>query len=844
MSSVRGYRHLFTVAAEGSRGRPGFQTIACAAPIEPVIDELEELVGGFRSPDPGDRRPSRQAVRMYDAGFYAFSTLSPLDESPDGRAGNYWAETFVVPAGWLEEGGWDLDGAFARLPWRGPEGPGRHAGWPHSLGDGEPLPPPEPGSLDRLEELRQGVPEPLLFDLVLGVVQLTRLRRTLHLVEAPGAGGGTAAAPVDGLVPLLPLLLPPGARQFQAAEGRRTFQLRTWTQPGETPPVDLAGLPAAALPAAEAADGRWLDLSGRRRPEPSRETFGHEYARWLAETLAEGRWEEIEGLYERQGRDPESARELLQSFRPPAPGRSAAPADAEPAVPAGGPAGPGRASALEERGQEWLTRAALDEMLGAQRERLREQVQAAADAMAADREAAVAALAKLVEGQGKRIQAELAAETVRLEKAAAGPLDRLERLKREIGQQVEGLGKQVEAECNRLERLLEAQRSKLISALEAERNAWAGAIEEEVLATAQRAVRQALGKVRVDTVEGAHGVEVRIVHAEAEPEAVKKRQEGRSAWVETRGFGAKAVSWLRGQPGDRPAWRWLVPVGLLLAALAGLSVYAGLPWDPLGRRLEEKPVRSDDPAVEETAAELRTRLLQDGLAARLLARAADEEQAAGGAAALFLDLLMDSARAAPPEPVRLVLAQSALGIGVDGVPGPGTTRALAAGAGEVGCGDVAEDERLSCYLSATFGFEPAPGSPGRPDPFTGATEWGSEQAEKLLDLVRVSRNSVRENPQLVAALDRYDLAATTDRSQRAGDILGIEIDEGEAARLLGLARAVVAGRTPDEVAQEPPTEEELEKVTALLASPQEWRGDLPVPPEGRDPITGEDPVEP
>jgi hypothetical protein len=325
---------------------------------------------------------------------------------------------------------------------------------------------------------------------------------------------------------------------------------------------------------------------------------------------------------------------------------------------------------------------------------------------------------------------------------------------------------------------------------------------------------------------------------------VRKKQEGRSAWVETRGFGAKAVSWLRGQPGDRPAWRWLVPIGLLLAALAGLSVYAGLPWDPLGRRAEEKPVRSDDPAVEETAAELRTRLLQDGLAARLLARAADEERAAGGAAVLFLDLLMDSPRAAPPEPVQLVLAQSALGIGVDGVAGPGTTRALTAGAGEVGCGDVAEDERLSCYLAAILGFEPAPGSSARPDPFAGSTEWGGEQAEKLLDLVRASRNPVREDPQLVAALDRYDLAATTDRSQRAGDILGIEIDEREASRMLVLARAVVAGRTPEEAAQEPPTEEELERVTALLASPQEWRRGPPAPPEDRDPITGEVPVEP
>jgi hypothetical protein len=190
----------------------------------------------------------------------------------------------------------------------------------------------------------------------------------------------------------------------------------------------------------------------------------------------------------------------------------------------------------------------------------------------------------------------------------------------------------------------------------------------------------------------------------------------------------------------------------------------------------------------------------------------------------------------------LVLAQNALGIGVDGLPGAETARALAAGAGEVGCGDVAEGERLSCYLSATLGFEPAPGSPGRPDPFTGSTEWGSEQAERLLDLVRVSRNAVRGNPQLVAALDRYDLAATTDRSQRAGDILELEIDEGEAARLLVLARAVVAGRTPAEVAQEPPTEGELERVTALLASPEEWRGEPPAPPKGRDPITGEDPV--
>lgn len=84
-------------------------TVELSAGLEPVREEIEEIVGAFDPADPA--RPSRRHARLYDASYHALTRFEAEGTS------SFVARTFVVPARWLAAGGHDLDTAFEALPW-------------------------------------------------------------------------------------------------------------------------------------------------------------------------------------------------------------------------------------------------------------------------------------------------------------------------------------------------------------------------------------------------------------------------------------------------------------------------------------------------------------------------------------------------------------------------------------------------------------------------------------------------------------------------------------------------------------------------------------------------------
>jgi hypothetical protein len=330
MTTHEGFRHLYTVApapSEDGGGSPAFRTVALSAPLEAVRAELEEIVGAYTSP--ADRRISRQAVRMYDENYAALTTTTPLDGGPDGRRGNYLAETFVVPSAWLREADDDLAAAFAALPWSDARAVDLHADGLRSLGAGQALPRLVPGPLSRLVLLRERVPETMLAPLLAAVARAALGHRPLAVAEGPAGG-------VDRLIPLLPLVLP--------SEARRALQLRTWSPPGESPAVDLVGVPADARSAAERTGGDVIDLSTAAAPETDDDPAGR-FGRWAAEAVATGDWQALATAHERAGDGSLGA--FLEGFE---------------ALRGAGRDIGSSASLLEARRADWLSREALDRL--------------------------------------------------------------------------------------------------------------------------------------------------------------------------------------------------------------------------------------------------------------------------------------------------------------------------------------------------------------------------------------------------------------------------------------------------------------------------------------------------
>lgn len=286
-------RHVLTWTAGGRQG-DGVQSLAWAVDLERgrLLRPIEELVESYQSASE-DEPPCLQLLPVPQTEAYALTVFTPLGKAPDGREGNFWAETLVVPGSWLAQGDWDAAAAFAALTWWGPES--ARESLRQDL-EPEPLPALAAGPLERLGRLVEAVPRDHLWPLLLAVIQQSHGLRPVRLLEADRGRAGE----LEDVVMQLPLVVPPPYRLVREAGRERCLSLRTRSPArGMAPRADITGFPPAAMEAREADDGVVVDLSGRIKPPSSRDTFGTGYARWLHGMLEAGAWGAIARLYEK-----------------------------------------------------------------------------------------------------------------------------------------------------------------------------------------------------------------------------------------------------------------------------------------------------------------------------------------------------------------------------------------------------------------------------------------------------------------------------------------------------------------------------------------------------------------
>jgi hypothetical protein len=290
-------RHVLTWAPDGPLEGPGVQSVAWAAGLEKAqllrtIEQLIESYQGERYQSDAKNEPRcRQLLLVPGTDAYALTVFTPLGEAPDGREGNVWAETLVVPGSWLAQGDWDAAAAFEALTWWGPEG---RQGLRQDL-EPEPLPPLVAGPLDRLAPLVDAVPQNHLWPLLLAIVQQSKGLRPVRLLEADRDRAGE----LEEVVMLLPLAVPPSCRLYKVAGQARCLSFRTRSPArGMTPPADITGFPLDAADQLHPEDGVIVDLAGRMLPSEIHDTFGSAYAKSLQGLLYERAWDEIGRLYE------------------------------------------------------------------------------------------------------------------------------------------------------------------------------------------------------------------------------------------------------------------------------------------------------------------------------------------------------------------------------------------------------------------------------------------------------------------------------------------------------------------------------------------------------------------
>ncbi|HYU36250.1 MAG TPA: hypothetical protein VEW48_29170 [Thermoanaerobaculia bacterium] len=267
--------------------------MACAAALRDMVPQvtLEFLVESYKNQEGGGASCRQFVPLARGAKAYALTVFTSLDDSPDGRTGNFWAETQVVPIDWLEQAGWDAAAAFDALSWLGPRDLGR---LPRNL-EPEPLAPLEPGPVERLARLGELVPSDCLETLLHAVAQQSRGLRPLRLLEAQGK----PASHLEEVVMLLPLTVPPTSRRYRDDDQYRCLTLRTRCPVGGMVfRTDVTGYPAAAADGLELSDGFVIDLAGRLRPTSTDDRFGRDYAHWLWGMIQQGDWDRLARLYQ------------------------------------------------------------------------------------------------------------------------------------------------------------------------------------------------------------------------------------------------------------------------------------------------------------------------------------------------------------------------------------------------------------------------------------------------------------------------------------------------------------------------------------------------------------------
>lgn len=288
------WRHLYTWSSSGSLGAAGWQTVAASRGMTDADRQaLEALASRLRTvevarPDaPAERRRRFVTDHPSRVDRTVLTRVEPLGSTGDGRPGNAWIESVVVPHNWLEAAGWDVAAAFEAVGFLGPERGDRRVGMDL---DDEALPPLRARSTDRAGRLSELVPDlEIRRALLEALVRQARLEgetghsEPIHVVEAPGAAPGE----LEELIQLLPLVLPPEDRERGAGDHRRGLRLGTYAPPGDLPDLDLLGVPERYLEDARGGRGRLIDLGGAISPPRSDDPADSRAADTIERSLAE-----------------------------------------------------------------------------------------------------------------------------------------------------------------------------------------------------------------------------------------------------------------------------------------------------------------------------------------------------------------------------------------------------------------------------------------------------------------------------------------------------------------------------------------------------------------------------
>ena len=294
-SGFSGYRHLYTGSTVGAGGTSGFQTVAQAPELEAHRGFLESLVEGYRStPEEGPFRTYQLHGLTGAPDYSVLSWLEPRGEMPDGREGNTWAESLVVPSDWLAQAFWDLDAALGILEghWLGPSVLEQIQSWPHGL-EPFPLPSLEPAGLDRLGFLAEVLSPQALYALVRGVVRQFRSRASVAFV----AGEGHSDPVLEQILRRTPLLLPPNRRLARGDREDRPLRICTLDRPDRPFAADFLGVPHGWQGSLDEFQGEVLYLGDPSSAVFPVDSYGLAYTQWLCEVIQQGRWSELEGLY-------------------------------------------------------------------------------------------------------------------------------------------------------------------------------------------------------------------------------------------------------------------------------------------------------------------------------------------------------------------------------------------------------------------------------------------------------------------------------------------------------------------------------------------------------------------
>jgi len=741
------WRHLYTRAAAEESGAPEFRTVACASPLDPSARRgLEMLTGSAARSVAGLSAPRRCRLLQpspTDVDRCVLSQAQPLAPSFDGRPGNCWVESLVVPHGWLERLGWDLPVAFGALDWWGPERgqaeARRSRGTPASLPE-EDLPAVGPGDPARRVRLAKLVPD-------------QKLRRGLLAAFAQQAQESADPAPpiyvvaaaddelgeLEELLLLLPLAFPPDLRRRADADGRpRCLRLATLGGEKAVPSPDLAGVRPSGLDDLRGGPGHVFDLAGGV-PPPMPDGEAMRLASRIDGSLTGGDPRRIAALHEdRRPVEPRPAERTTMTVKRNPPPRG--PGDG------GSAAGAvlGTDDHLEARESGWARREAAEAAAGS-----------ALSALAAERDGLADDLAEVVRAQREKLQQDA---------------DRLTQELRDAGiDESNALAKVARQAQSDLRRAFQSKERELKSSLD-------GWLDDRIrhLDAEQREIKEALDRRFEEAREALETRRTRALHEIGDagglpPEDDDKPRKKRFS------IGGAAVAGRR-LLGRRSVWIGLTVVLVLVITAVGWNQWTSDNGEPevngrptLGRG-EESPFQTGDraPALD---------VLDGALAQALLGRALEQPELRRRAAQAWVLVALDGGDPALGADESCTLVQTLVRqrlvalaedpIPVDGSCGPGTQSVVRAAAAATGCGDRSWEAEAACLVVRELVRDAEACTASWP--FRLGCPWTVERAERLLALARVAAQwgaagqvlrrqvDLLANPQLAAAVpERWD----------------------------------------------------------------------------------------